>query len=100
MVVVSSSVLGDIVNNQENTGRIAKWGLELMGLDITYAPCTVIKSQVLADFMAEWTEEQASTTPIKAKYWTMYFDSSLTLEWVGVGVLLISPSGVKLRYAL
>jgi ribonuclease HI len=50
--------------------------------------------------VAEWTKEQASSTPIKAKYWTMYFDGSLTLEEVGAGVLLISPSGDKLRYAL
>ena len=57
MVVVSSSSLGDIVNNQESTGRIAKWGLELMGLDITYAPCTVIKFQALTDFVVEWTKE-------------------------------------------
>ena len=39
----------------------------------------------------EWTKEQASTTPIKAEYQTMYFDGSLALEGVGVGVLLISP---------
>jgi hypothetical protein len=35
---------------------IAKWALELMGQNITYAPHSAIKSQVLADFMAEWTE--------------------------------------------
>ena len=100
MVVVSSNGLGDIVNNRESTGRIAKWGLELMGLDITYAPRTMIKSQVLADFAVEWTEEQAFTALVKAEHWTMYFDSSLTLEGVGPGVLLISPSGNKLRYTL
>ena len=56
-----------------------------MGLDITYTPCTTIKSQVLADFVAEWIEEQASTAPIKAEYRTMHFDSSLTLEGVDTG---------------
>ena len=30
----------------------------------------------------------------------MYFNGSLTLEGVGTGVLLISPSADKLRYAL
>ena len=30
----------------------------------------------------------------------MYFDSSLTLKGAGAGVLLISPSGDKLRYVL
>ena len=71
-----------------------------MGLDITYDPRTMIKSQVLADFVAEWTEEQASTTPNRVEYWTMYFNGSLTLKGAGVGVLLMSPSSDKLRYAL
>jgi hypothetical protein len=50
--VVSSCGLGDIVNN-----RVSSRPLALMGLNITYAPRTAIKSQVLADFVAEWTEE-------------------------------------------
>ena len=57
-------------------------------------------SQVLTKFMVEWTEEQGSTVPAKVKYWTMYFNCSLTLEGAGMGVLLISPYGEKLRYAL
>jgi hypothetical protein len=44
---------GDVIYNRESTGRITKWGLELMGLDITYTPRTVIKSQFLTDFMAK-----------------------------------------------
>lgn len=51
-----------------HSGRIAKWGLELMGLDITYTPRTRIMSQVLTHFMVEWTEEQASTAPTRAEY--------------------------------
>ena len=43
-------------------------GLELMGLNITYAPYTAIKSQVLADFVVEWMEEQASTALTKLEY--------------------------------
>ena len=38
MVVVSSRGLGDVINNRESNGHIAKWEVELMGLDITYAP--------------------------------------------------------------
>ena len=37
-------------------GRITKWAIELLPFDITYKPRRAIKWQVLADFIAEWTE--------------------------------------------
>jgi hypothetical protein len=44
MTVVSSFPLGKVIQNQEATGRIAKWALELMDQGIMYAPQTAIKS--------------------------------------------------------
>jgi hypothetical protein len=58
VTVVSSFPLGEIVWNRETSGRIAKWTIELMGETLSYAPCKAIKSQVLADFLAEWTDTQ------------------------------------------
>ena len=58
VTVVMSFPLGEVIQNQDATGRIAKWALELMGQGISYAPRTAIKSQVLADFVIEWTEIQ------------------------------------------
>jgi len=63
MVVMSSSGLKDIINNQESIGCITKWGLELMGLNIMYSPHTAIKSQVLADIMVEWMKEKPRPPP-------------------------------------
>ena len=37
-----------------SSGRIAKWAVEIMGETISFAPRKAIKSQVLADFVAEW----------------------------------------------
>jgi hypothetical protein len=54
--VVTSFWIGEIIGNDLTTGRIAKWALELMALDITYMPQTAIKSHALVDFVAEWTE--------------------------------------------
>jgi hypothetical protein len=56
--VVSTTLLGEIVRNRDAFGRIAKWSLELNGLDIGYVPKIAIKSQALANFVAEWTEAQ------------------------------------------
>lgn len=56
MTVMTSFPLGKVVQNQDATGRIVKWALELMGQGISYAPRIAIKSQVLADFIVEWTK--------------------------------------------
>jgi hypothetical protein len=62
--VHTSSTLGEIRNNKEATGKIAKWVIELSMYDIIYKSRTVIKAKALSDFMAEWTETQ---TPPKER---------------------------------
>jgi ribonuclease HI len=96
--VVSKYPLGEVIQNPEVEGRIAKWALELMGQNITYAPCSVIKSQVLADFMAEWTEMQTPPAKIEYEAWIMYFDGSVTKEGARVGLVFITPLGVRMEY--
>ena len=58
VTVVSSFPLGEIVRNREAEGRIAKWSVELMGETLMYALRKAVKSQILADFVAEWTDTQ------------------------------------------
>jgi hypothetical protein len=58
VTVVSSFPLGEIIRNPDAAGRIAKWSVELMGETLAYAPRKAIKSQILADFVAEWTDMQ------------------------------------------
>jgi hypothetical protein len=58
VTMVSSFPLGEIIQCQEASGRIAKWAVEIMGETISFAPWKAIKSQVLADFMAEWVDTQ------------------------------------------
>ena len=60
IMVASEVPLNDIINNCDATGRIAKWGIKLLPFDIIYKPRRAIKSQVLADFVAEWTEAELS----------------------------------------
>jgi hypothetical protein len=58
VTVVSSFPLGEIIHNPDAAGRISKWSVELMGETLAYVPCKAIKSQILADFIAEWTDTQ------------------------------------------
>ena len=100
VTVVSSFPLGEIARNREAEGRIAKWSVELMGETLIYAPRRAIKSQILADFVAEWTDTQLPPPQIQAKCWTMYFDRSMMKIGAGAGLLFISPLGDHMRYVI
>jgi hypothetical protein len=98
IMVVSKYPLREVIQNPEAEGRIAKWALELMGQNIMYAPRNAIKSQVLADFMAEWTGMQTPPAKIEQETWIMYFDASVMKEGAGVGLVFISLQGVHMEY--
>jgi ribonuclease HI len=98
--VVSSFPLEEIIQCREASGRIAKWVVELMGEAISFAPRKAIKSQVLADFLAEWVDTQLPTAPIQAELWIMYFNGSLMKTGAGAGLLFISPLGKHVRYVM
>jgi ribonuclease HI len=100
VTVVSSFPLGEIIQCREASGRIAKWAVELMGETISFAPRKAIKSQVLADFVAEWVDTQLPITPIQPELWTMYLDGSLMKIGAGAGLFFISPLGKHLHYVL
>jgi ribonuclease HI len=100
VTVVSSFPLGEIIQCREASGRIAKWAVEIMGETISFAPRKAIKSQILADFVAEWVDTQLLAAPIQPELWTMFFDGSLMKTGAGAGLLFILPLRKHLRYVL
>jgi dsDNA-binding SOS-regulon protein len=79
IIVVSKAPLKDIINNSDATGRVAKWGIELASFDIDYKPRTAIKSQALAEFMADWKEAHETTPVPEPEHWVLHFDGSKLL---------------------
>ena len=79
ITVASEVPLNDIINNRDATGQIAKWAIELLPFDITYKPRRAIKSQVLADFVAEWPEAELPKEYDAYSNWIMHFDGSKML---------------------
>jgi ribonuclease HI len=65
-----------------------------------YQRQSAIKSQVLPDFIAEWTEAQMPELPDLSNCWTIYVDGYKRVSRAGVGVVLVSPQGDKMRYVL
>jgi ribonuclease HI len=100
VTVVSSFPLGEIIRNPNAAGRICKWSVELMGEMLAYAPCKAIKSQILVDFVVEWTDTQLPPPQIQAECWTLYFDRSVMKTGAGAGLLFVSPLGEPRRYVV
>jgi ribonuclease HI len=91
-----------------------KWAIELAEFDLHFEPRHAIKSQVLADFVAERTpvddplpsdpsllgDGEDPSTNIHAGHWVMHFDGSLNLHGAGAGVILTSPTRDVLKYVV
>jgi hypothetical protein len=53
--VIMNQPLHDLFTNKEASTRIIKWGVELSEYTIHFERRSAIKSQVLADFVVDWT---------------------------------------------
>jgi hypothetical protein len=53
--VVTSYPLRAILRNHNATVNIAEWAAELAEFELDFVPCHDIKSQVLANFIIDWT---------------------------------------------
>nr|CAE05590.1 OSJNBa0032N05.19 [Oryza sativa Japonica Group] len=98
--IVTTLPLKDITFNKEATGGIAKWALELIAIDTSFQPRVAIKSQVLADLIAKWTEEQQPGDKPDSAHWQLFFDGSFMASGASSGAVLTSPKREKLRYVL
>ncbi|XP_073290494.1 uncharacterized protein [Primulina huaijiensis] len=94
IVVLTNSPRGRIMTHAELSGMMVKWTVELGEYDIEYKPRIAIKAQALTDFLIEMTQ------PGKEEVWRVFVDGASNLSGCGVGVILIAPSGEKIKLAL
>ncbi|GAV89724.1 hypothetical protein CFOL_v3_33138, partial [Cephalotus follicularis] len=98
--------LSQVLEKPDTLGRLVKWSVELGEYDVRYEARPVIKSQVLADFMGdntptEYTEEDSSEIEESDKgIWKLSVDGSSCVSRSGVGLVLTSPDGWTLEYAM
>jgi hypothetical protein len=89
--------LGDLFRNPEASVRIAKWTTKLSGYNVTFEPRIAIKSQVLADFIVDWTRPLVSNQQSPEMIWTIHCDGAWCHTRAGGATIITSPSGVKYR---
>jgi hypothetical protein len=75
--VFTNQPLNDIFGNQDSFGRIGKWEMELSEHVIDFKKRNAIKSQVFADFIADWMEPSSNTEgPVTDTPWQVYYDGA------------------------
>ena len=94
IIVVTDAPLSEILHNRDATGLVAKWAIELLPLDIRFEAKKAIKSQAIANFLAEWTEQQLPTQ-VHSEHWTMFFDGSKMLNGSGAGWSWFPPEEIS-----
>ncbi|XP_070035479.1 uncharacterized protein [Nicotiana tomentosiformis] len=108
IAVVTTFPLQNIHHNPELSGRLPKWAVEMSEFDIEYKPRTVIKSQVLADFIADFslgllplaTKEAVMVSKSTSLVWTLFTDGASNVKRSGLRKVLITPSGETLRQVI
>jgi hypothetical protein len=103
--VVTSYPLRAVVHNPNATCNIAKWVVDLAEFELDFVARHASKSQVLIDFVADWTpppsllgEPDGSTSEPPAPvftgpHWTLFFDGSSRKQGAGAGALLLTSVG-------
>jgi len=71
IIAISSQPLHDLLHNREVSPRIAKWASELSELVVDFEKRTTIKSQVLTDFIVDWTSPEAQEEKLMES-WTIH----------------------------
>jgi hypothetical protein len=58
---LTNQLLNDIFDNRDSSSQINKWVMELSEHFIDFKKRSAIKSQIITDFIAEWTEPNSYT---------------------------------------
>ena len=92
-----------VLHKPEVSGRLMKWAIELSEFDIRYKPKTAVKGQILADFVMEFAPVELAE-PAQPRddlpIWKLSVDGALNAQGSGAGLILTSPEGIDIDYAL
>ncbi|KAL0408103.1 UNVERIFIED_CONTAM: hypothetical protein Sradi_1744700 [Sesamum radiatum] len=75
----TNTPLKQVLGKAEASGRLVKWAIELSEYDISYLSRTIIKAQVLVDFVSNMTRTTQEEV-FKEKPWILHVDGSSTTQ--------------------
>lgn len=101
--VLTKYPLQALLKRSNFTRRIAKWGMRLESFDIKYKPRSIIKGQVLVDFIVEFTpsvNDAHRVYQVLVRPWKIYVNAAANARGAEIGIVLESPKGLKIEHSL
>jgi ribonuclease HI len=97
--VITNQPLNDLFVNKEASTQIIKWGAELSEYTVDFERRSAIKSQVLVDFVVDWTSPTHNPGEEMLAPWVVQCDGAWCHKGVGISAVVTSPIEVVIRYA-
>ena len=97
IVVRTNFPIKNVLRKPDMSGRMAKWAVKLSAHDIRYEPRTAIKSQALADFVADFSSDLQKEAELEVQQldktkdpWILHTDGSGFLRTFLIGKLVLT----------
>jgi ribonuclease HI len=97
--VITNQPLNDLFTNKQASTRIIKWVAELSEYTVDFERRSAIKSQVLADFVVDWTSPTHNPGKDIVTPWVVHCDGAWCDKGVGISTIIITLAGIVIRYA-
>jgi ribonuclease HI len=88
-----------LLTNKEASTRIIKWAAKLPIYTLDFEWRSAIKSQVLADFVVDWTSPTHNPGEDIVIPLVVHCDGAWCDKGIGISAIVTSPTGVLIRYA-
>ncbi|KAK2997863.1 hypothetical protein RJ639_025561 [Escallonia herrerae] len=103
IIILMDQPLRKVLLSPEASRRLVNWSVELGEFNSQYKPRTTIKAQALANFIVECTLLEDPPQLVISEVtdpWNLYVDGSSAVGSSGAEIILISPEGFTIEYAL
>ena len=96
IIVLMDQPLKRVMSSPEAAGRMALWAIELSEFDVQYRPRTAVKGQIVADFIAEYTQSEDKGAE-GHRLWSIHTDGSSNQRSEGAGMVIQTPEKDKIE---
>ena len=96
IIVLMDQPLKRVMSSPEAAGRMALWAIELSEFDMQYRLRTVVKGQIVADFIAEYTQSKDKGAE-GHRLWSIHTDGSSNQRSGGAGMVIQTPEKDKIE---